>query len=247
MDQIQLTEAPDPVTPPPAVASDQASPESDPAPAQASSVDNCLRAATLADEAVARARTSLGNWQTHYGAQIAFDNGEIDGTEAKRRWVVSKEPAERNIDAFAEARDAMARDDPCADVQPDEVSDDELQQLQSCGARTAAAMAVMADTQPAMDDWLAHLKMMATRDQYAIDQYLEIWRQAVADAPAAIDTFDTAVQAYEEAGDCPTDRTATLEPVATPIAARSATSDEADTVHTCVLRRGRPRPAHANA
>lgn len=165
----------------------------------------CARAAVRADAAVDAARTSLGNWKTHYGAQIAFDRGEIDGAEAKRRWTVSKEPAQRNIDAFVAADAAVSDDDPCGALQVDEIADRERRRVRRCATRTAAASDVVAATGPALKDWRTHLRMMATKDEYTIDEYLRIWRRAVADAPGAMDDFDAAVAAYEDTADCPID------------------------------------------
>lgn len=169
MDQVALEEAPDAVAPAdtpgaePAPNAERAtespsedSPDGAPKdPSDTATLDACVAAAGLADHAVAAARTALGNWKTHYGAQLAFDAGRIDDDEAKRRWSVSKQPAERNIDTFIAAREAMTTDDPCGDLNAEQTSTGERRRAKRCSARASTAVQVMTDTQPARDDWLA--------------------------------------------------------------------------------------------
>lgn len=263
MDQVTVEDAPDAVAPAdtpgaePAPNAERAtaspsgdSPDGAPKdPSDTAAVDACLAAARLADDAVAGARTALGNWKTHYGAQLAFDAGRIDGDEAKRRWSVSKEPAERNINTFIAARDAMTTDDPCGDLDAEQMSTGERRRAQRCSARASAAVQLMTDTQPALDDWLTHLEMMATRDEYPVDEYLEIWRQAVADAPDAMRTFENAVDVYDETGACPKDATA-MRPnrIATQVTLAADVDRGGTPQSTCMLA---PAPAlargtHAN-
>lgn len=255
MDQVPLETAPAPIDP----ATEASEPTgadtpSEPATAgtpsetgQTVSLDTCMRAAGGADDAVAAAATSLKNWKTHYGAQVAFDEGKIDGDEAKRRWVVSKEPAERNIDAFRDAREAMADDDPCDELDLGQMADGDRQEAEGCAARMIAAKDVVTQSQPAFDDWLAHLKMMATKDEYSLDEYLEIWRKAVADAPDAMQTFEEALGAYTDAGDCPTTTALDDQPTT---ATRVAVTFEPERggVHnlTCILAPARSRSAQVS-
>lgn len=238
MAQVDLSEAPEevsePTTPETPPAEAPGTSETPPDSTTGSVLASCAQATALADAAVAAARTSLGNWETHYGAQIAFDNGEIDGAEAKRRWAESKEPAQRNIDAFRAAREALPTDDPCATVDAEALENSERRQARRCAARGAAVADVMADAQPALDDWLAHLEMMATRDQYAIDEYLAIWTAAVADAPAAMRAFAAASGAYDDLGDCGPARAA-LEYAPVAVVSMGAGTDPAAARIQCVL------------
>lgn len=210
----------------PAVASD---------PTTGGALDACLLAAAQGDAAVKAATTALGNWKTHYGAQIAFDEGAIDGDEAKRRWTKSKEPAETNVAAFVAARRAMPDDDPCAATAAGDLTDGQQRRARQCAARIAAAGDVTAAARPTMQDWRGHLKMMATREQYPIDEYLEIWRQTVADAPGPMRSFDAAVDDYRDVDGCDTDEAASAAQGV--VASMVATTRPA--VSVCVLGRRR--------
>lgn len=209
-----------------------------------SPLDACVRAVAHDDAAVEAARTSLGNWKAHYGAQIAFDRGEIDGDEAKRRWAVSKEFAQRDIDAFVTAREAMPDDDPCTNVPVDQLGSGAQRLARRCAARASAALAAVAATEPTLKDWRTHLRMMDTKDDYPIEEYLEIWRQTVADAPGPMRDFEAAVAALDDTADCGGGQDAALQ--ATPVLVeRTAAVTPAEAGIVCVLARVPAGPAPA--
>lgn len=204
MADVQLSDAPDVAPSPPAPSPDTASEPSTDAgqSADARSAEGelaaCLEAGARADAAVGAARTALGNWNTHFGAQIAFDRGQIDSAEAKRRWAESKEPAERNLQALATARRAVPDGDPCEGIDVDSLDTDE----RGCVARANGVADVLAAAGPALDGWSDHLNMMATRDEYPVDEYLAIWRRTVAAAPADMREFQRSADAYDGSADC---------------------------------------------
>lgn len=207
MADVGLSETPAAVDEPPSERRTQADAPTEDANAAAdqaatSGLAACADAVARADAAVAAARTALGNWKTHYGAQLALDRGAIDGDEAKRRWAVSKAPATDNLGALAAARDTMPAGAPCrglADAQPQPA---QRRLARSCAARMTAAPDVLSAADPSLHGWRDHLEMMATKDEYTIERYLRIWPRAVDAAPAPMRAFAQAADSYADLAPC---------------------------------------------
>jgi hypothetical protein len=155
------------------------------------------------DQAVRAAQVALGNWTTHYGAQLAYDRGEISSDEAKRRWAASKEPAQRNLDALAAATDAIGSDDPCAQLDgADAVTGAAAEAVRACVARADLASGALDAAQQPLQGWRDHLQMMASKERYGTDEYLRMWDRTVSAAPDAMRGFDSAAADWREAPAC---------------------------------------------
>lgn len=166
-------------------------------------VPRCAGATARRDAAVEAAGTALGNWKTHYGAQLAFDRGVITADEAKRRWAASKEPAERNLTALADAVDAIGADDPCRQLVDDAaVSGSTIGEVEACATRTDRATEALDAAQAPLRGWRDHLQLMAAKDEYGTDGYLRIWDRMVAEAPGEMRPFDRALSDWRDAPAC---------------------------------------------
>lgn len=167
-------------------------------------IDGCRTAVALGGAAVEAATVSLANWRTHYGAQIAFDRGEIDAAEAKRRWAESKEPATVDLAAYEDARGAFAGHDGCDDLDIDALNANVQAEASACQARARELADVLVAAERSTQDWRDHLDMMRRRDEFAVDKYLVVWRDAVASAPGPMEAFLDAVDGLTQATPCDT-------------------------------------------
>jgi hypothetical protein len=177
-------------------------PDPDSAPDTPGGIDGCRNALALGDEAVQAATTSLANWRAHYGAQLAFDRGEIDSEEAKRRWAESKAPAADDLAAYDDARTAFTADDGCAELDADALDADVRAEVSACQARAREIADVLVAAERSTEDWRGHLDMMARKDEFPIDEYLQIWTDTVARAPGPMRAFLDAVDGLADVPPC---------------------------------------------
>lgn len=204
MDAVELSDRPVEQFVPDHASEPDASAAQD-APATASAgIDECRTAVALGDAAVEAATVSLANWRTHYGAQIAFDRGEIDSAEAKRRWVESKAPATDDLAAYEDARAAFAAHGGCDDPDIGTLSTDVQAEASACQARARAVADVLVAAERSTQDWRDHLDMMRRRDEFPVEEYLSIWKDAVASAPGPMDAFLDAAGRLTQATPCDT-------------------------------------------
>lgn len=163
----------------------------------------CADVTARRDEAVRAAQAALDNWKTHYGAQLAFERGEISSDEAARRWTASKEPAQRNLDALAAATEAIGSGTPCARLADDgAVTGATADGIEACVARSDLATRALDAAQEPLQGWRDHLHLMAAKDRYSTDEYLRMWDRMVADAPGEMRGFDRAVADWRDASAC---------------------------------------------
>jgi hypothetical protein len=179
-------------------------PDATSAPATGGKVGDCRNTVALGDEAVQAAATSLANWRAHYGAQLAFDRGEIDGEEAKRRWAESKAPAVDDLAAYNDATTAFTEHGGCDDLDADTVGADVQAEASACQKRAREIADVLAAAERSTQDWRGHLDMMARKDEYPIEEYLKIWTETVARAPGPMRDFLDAVDGLSDAPPCGT-------------------------------------------
>jgi hypothetical protein len=186
---------------------DPASESDAPAPKDAPSttgVDGCRAHVALGEAAVESASDSLANWRAHYGAQIAFDRGEIDGEEAKRRWAESKAPAAGDLAAYEDARAAFTAHGGCDDLDVDTLSADVRAEASACQARARETADVLVAAERSTEGWRGHLDVMARKGEFPIEEYLEIWTETVASAPGPMGAFLDAVDGLSQAPPCDT-------------------------------------------
>ena len=171
--------------------------------AVAALVPLCADTTARRDDAVRAASVALDNWKTHYGAQLAFDRGEISSEEAARRWAASKEPAQRNLDALADATEAIGSDAPCADLADNgPVTGASAQDVEACLARAELATGALDAAQEPLQGWRDHLQTMASKERYSTDEYLRMWDRMVSAAPGEMRGFDRAVADWRDAPAC---------------------------------------------
>jgi hypothetical protein len=166
-------------------------------------VPSCVDATARRDDAIEAAATALGNWKAHYGAQLAFDQGEISSDEAKRRWAASKEPAERNLTALADAVEAISADEPCRQLVDDgAVSGATVDEIEACVTRSDRANGALEAAEEPLQGWRDHLQLMAAKDEYSTDEYLRIWDRMVGAAPGEMQPFDRALAQWRDTPAC---------------------------------------------
>ena len=190
-DTAEGSEAPDPL------ADDGASDD-------VAGLDGCRRAVASSALAVQAARASLANWETHYGAQIAFDRGEIDSQEATRRWAESKAPATENLAAYEDAKAAFTSDDGCTQLDTAALTADERAEADACRAQMEQATTTLNAAERSTQGWRDHLGMMRRRDEFPVEKYLQIWYDTVAAAPGPMQAFKDAANTFARADDCDT-------------------------------------------
>lgn len=167
-------------------------------------LDGCRRAVVRSALAVQAARVSLANWETHYGAQIAFDRGEIDSDEAERRWAESKAPATKNLAAYEDAKAAFASDDGCTQLDTTALTADERAEAGACRAQMKQATTTINAAERSIQGWRDHLDMMRRRDAFPVQEYLQIWYDTVAAAPGPMKAFKNGANTFARADGCDT-------------------------------------------
>lgn len=199
---MEFSEPPEELSvPDPASESDAPVPQDNPA---TTGIEGCGTYVALGEAAVEAASDSLANWRAHYGAQIAFDRGEIDGEEAKRRWAESKAPAAGDLAAYEDARSVFTAHGGCDDLDGDTLDADMQDEASACQARASEMADVLVAAERSTEGWRGHLDMMARKDEFPIEEYLDIWTETVASAPGPMGAFLDAVDGLSQAPPCDT-------------------------------------------
>jgi hypothetical protein len=224
--------------PDPASESDAPVPQDDP---PTTGIGGCRTHVALGEAAVEAASDSLVNWRAHYGAQIAFDRGEIDGEESKRRWAESKAPAAGDLAAYEDARSVFTAHGGCDDLDVDTLDADMKDEASACQARASEMADVLGAAERSTEGWRGHLDMMARKDEFPIEEYLEIWTETVASAPGPMGAFLDAVDGLSQAPPCDTSGVdAAAQGALSPrdIAMPGRTAESSCTLSTCDLLSG---------
>lgn len=132
-------------------------------------VDDCRTLWEADVDAVTAASATLEQWRAHINAQVSFNQGAINGTQAKEQWAASRVGAPEKSQAYEQAdatyrqaaeggNGAQARR---CEVPDGEVDDEVAAQIQVCAAALDAHRPVLEAARPAYADWKQHQGDMA--------------------------------------------------------------------------------------
>ncbi|MGB5953176.1 MAG: hypothetical protein WBG57_11775 [Ornithinimicrobium sp.] len=167
-------------------------------------LQSCRAEVAAGDAYAAATATAAANWKEHYSASVQYNAGEISLATAERQFAESKARGPADLEAisstsqaYEEARGA------CEGIEAAEFSDAWAQEAQTCSERSVVLADVAETGSDVNSDWAEHIEMMGNKDQVDPGAYYDRWRSMVKAAPDAMEPYEKAAEALQQAPVCP--------------------------------------------
>jgi pyruvate/2-oxoglutarate dehydrogenase complex dihydrolipoamide acyltransferase (E2) component len=160
-------------------------------------MESCRERVQAADEVLKQARTGIGHWEAHVGAERAAAKREISTEKRQAIFKATRLQGPDDQRRYADAQRAYdkVRDASCGKAKG---ADAEVTAtLATCRERAVAQGRLMAAAAKPMGDWKSHLAAMQRSREIHVDNAQQVWLEAYKAAPPNINAYEKALSKFD--------------------------------------------------
>lgn len=145
---------------------------------------------------------SAKSWQTHYGAQISFDQHEISRDKTLALFASSKAQGFAEVKSYDAAAAAYKAKASGCDGLAEAVGADQSDASAVCMAQAKAQDAAISAGSKVEDQWAGHMHKMVSTMYHGSTAYLGAWHKLVRAAPPVTSAWNDARSTYHQTPAC---------------------------------------------